>query len=66
MATTEEVALLHSQFEAEFARQAAKAAEAAKQAPNAAAGAGALTLVMGRLISTRVNFLLQIISFVTL
>ena len=38
MATTEEVALLHSQFEAEFARQAAKAAEAAKQAQAALNG----------------------------
>ncbi|TFK88422.1 hypothetical protein K466DRAFT_520836 [Polyporus arcularius HHB13444] len=38
VATTEQVALLHSQFEAEFARQAAKAAEAAKQAQAALNG----------------------------
>ena len=38
IATNEEVALLHSRFEAELARQAAKAAEAAKQAATALNG----------------------------
>ncbi|PCH44444.1 hypothetical protein WOLCODRAFT_165152 [Wolfiporia cocos MD-104 SS10] len=40
-ATKEEVALLHSRFEAELARQAAKAAEAAAQTPAALVGPAA-------------------------